>query len=91
MKRGRSDDLGLLEDWKPLAGIPCHPFGPAEERAKKELLYKTSMIYLELEVRSESSFCTCYRKITLVLNSNIIPSHRKLSEINLVSYVKKMR
>ena len=48
-KRSR-DELRILDRWAPGAGVPCYSFGPIEEREKTERLFKTSLLFLELEV-----------------------------------------
>ena len=45
-----SDEQRLLDTWAPGAGIPCYSFGPTKERKRTERLFKTSVLFLELEV-----------------------------------------
>jgi hypothetical protein len=40
----------MLEKWAPGAGVPCYAFGPSEARVKNERMFKTSLLFLELEV-----------------------------------------
>ena len=40
----------LSTDWIPGAGIPCYSFGPVEQRQQNERLFRTSLLFRELEV-----------------------------------------
>jgi hypothetical protein len=44
------EDVCMLEKWAPGAGVPCYAFGPSEARVKNERMFKTSLLFLELEV-----------------------------------------
>ena len=46
----RKEAVMLSTDWIPGAGIPCYSFGPVEQRQQNERLFRTSLLFRELEV-----------------------------------------
>ena len=41
-------------DWIPGAGVPCYSFGPPDQRQRNEKLFRTSLLFRQLEVNSYS-------------------------------------